>query len=564
MKLKVVVYRISNQSKERTSCKLHLYELKDHSGLTVDSHKVVVYCGGEYEFELEPGEYGIECYKGPLYTPVEKKVRVGGEDTAMEIGLEQLIDTRSLGLYSFDAHSHVSRNLQSTSGNLKNASIIMKGEDFDFFFAGSPYDLETHLLDQNGQQPQTEQSYREHFSAILEEVNDGSFILDIGNEIVKCRYGHLFMMNYNQLPPFSKYYDRSWDPWLFTKVGPEPAYEIAYPYEALAKERGENSVAVAAHPTSWWYHNGEFITNIAASLGFDILAGAVDAMVIMGYDSDRLPYQRLWYDALNNGYFLPGVAESDHTFDSTRRKHLKFKTYTYADEFSIDALCTAVKAGRNMVSSGPILQLKVNGQLPGTVFSYKENENFRIQVETFRCYQASLSKIQLIVNGEIWKEVAVNANQYELEDQITINQDSYILAKCYDSAGNAAITNPVYIRNTPFANRDFKCELRVNVTKDGHPATGSFWLDETGDKTAFSGDIHCRIHPAAAVNVEVGGTVKTIKLFEMDELQRIFRHLYFGYFNQDNRYATGDVPAACFELARIRELLSRAELQLSF
>lgn len=560
MKLKVQVY---NEAKEKASCKIHLCELHHSRGLTVDSHKVAVYCNGVYEFELEAGEYGIECFKGPLFLPVEKKVRMDQENVVVEVCLKKIVDTKRLGLYSFDAHSHISRNLNSTTGNLVSASAIMKGEDFNFFFAGSPYDLETHMQDKDGTHAK-EISYREKYSGTIKAVNNSDFILDIGNEIVKCRYGHMFMMNYEQLPPFSKYYDRAWDPWLFTKAGAEPEYRISYPYEALGKERGRNSVAVAAHPTSWWYHNGEFITNIAASLGFEILAGSIDAMVIMGYDSDHLSYQKLWYDVLNNGYFMPGVAETDHSFDSAPMQHLKFRTYTFADEFSIDSLCTSVKAGKNMVSSGPVILLKVNGQNPGAVLNYTEDEEFYIQIETFRCYQASLSKIQLIVNGEVWKEFGIDDHHYELNEKLSIKQDSYVLAKCYDFAGNVAITNPVYIRNTPFANRDFRSDLTIRVTKGGQPADGLFWIDNESEKTEFTQEIHRRIKVASEVNIEVAGTVRKVKLFEMEELQQIFRNLYFGYFNQDNRYAAGEVPAACFKLSRIRQILSKVELQISF
>ena len=93
----------------------------------------------------------------------------------------------------------------------------------------------------------------------------------------------------------------------------------------------EHSVAVFAHPTSWWWHdNGEFVTNIATTLGFEILAESIDAMVVMGYRSDHTYYQELWYDALNNGYFLPGVAETDTLLDAVPSKFLWFKTYTYS------------------------------------------------------------------------------------------------------------------------------------------------------------------------------------------------------------------------------------------
>ncbi|MDF2836753.1 MAG: hypothetical protein K0Q63_2393 [Paenibacillus sp.] len=549
MKVKVLVH---TKNKERTACNIRIKQAS-----------ISVYCNGGHEFELSPGLYEIEAFKGKLYIPARESVEIRDQDVVVELILEEMIDTKALGLYSFDAHSHVSRKLNGESADLELASVIMKAEDFNFFFAGSPYNLETHMQDKEHRYNEAI-SYREQFSDTLHGINGPDFLLDIGNEIVKCRYGHMFLMNFDQKPPFSRYYDLTWDPWQFAKAGDEPAYCIPYPYEALGKEKGRNSVAVAAHPTSWWYHNGEFITNIASTLGFELLAGSVDAMVIMGYDRDHLFYQRLWYDALNNGFFLPGVAETDHTFDAVSPKHLQFKTYTHLEEFSIHALCSAVKAGRNFVSSGPILLLKVNDALPGTVFGYTANEEFRVDIEAFRCYQAPLSKIQLIVNGEIWKEYDMDDDRFELSERLTVNKDSYILAKCYDGEGNVAIANPVYIRNAPFVNKGFKSELKVSVMKDGEPADGLYWTNHSLQRTAFSKELNCIIPVSAEVNIEVAGVVRQVKLFEMDELQAIFKDLYVGHFNADRRYAPGEVPAEYFQLARIQQLLNKVHIEIRF
>ncbi|MFC0215007.1 CehA/McbA family metallohydrolase [Paenibacillus chartarius] len=555
--------RVCNEKKEAIFCRIHVYAISNCSETPRENNKATVYCNGEYVFELAPGEYGIEITKGKLFSPVKVNIQMAQDDVVLETVLTEIIDTKRLGLYSFDAHSHVSRSLSVQTGNLEYASTVMKGEDYHFFFAGSPYDQETHREDIDVCY-NAEVSYRERFSDVIAAANNDSFILDIGNEIVKCRYGHMFIMNYDQKPPFSQYYDRAWDPWLFTKIGDEPRFMIPYPYEALRRERGRNSVAVAAHPTSWWFHEGEFISNIAATLGFEILAESIDAMVIMGYDRDHRYYQSLWYDALNNGYFMPGVAETDHTFDTNQTKYLEFKTYTYLEDFTIDALCTSVKAGRNIVSSGPIVLLSVNGQLPGAVLNYQAGEEFRVRIEAFPCCEAPLHQVQLIVNGEVWKEYSVNEERIEVNEITIISQDSYILAKCYDAAGNVAIANPVYIKNTPFVNRDFKSDLTVKVMKDGEPADGRFWIDDDPHKTAFSKEITSKISVAAEVNIEVEGTVKTVKLFEMDELQSIFRNLYFGYFNRDRRYRAGEVPAEYFELSRIRSLLSKVDLHVRF
>ncbi len=555
---------MTDESKNRIFCKIVLQALPSDSPGYVRSRTEKVYCGGEYEFDAGDGLYKVGIYRGKLYRPYQKLIELAGKDVTLEVQLKELVDVRALGLYSFDAHSHVSRDEVLESGNLLNASVVMKGEGFNFFFAGSPYDHETHLQYLNKNFTDTV-PYRVKYTAVMDKVKDGDFILDIGNEMVKCRYGHVFMMNYFQCPPFSRYYDHEFDPWLFTKTGDEPEYRIPYIHEAVQREREENSVAASAHPTSWWWHdNGEFITNIAATLGFEILAGTVDALVVMGYRSDNDSYLELWYDALKNGYFLPGIAEIDGAFDTLPEGHLSFKTYTYTDRFDIDFLCKAVKEGKNLVTSGPVIVMKVNGRLPGAVLKYTENEQFKVELEAFRCYQALLSKVQIIVNGEVRKEYDICLEHFEAAEEFSLDEDSFILAKCYDFNGNIAFTNPVYLRNAPFFNKGYLSDVKITVLKGGSPARGLYWLDEEGRKFSFEGVIQLKMKVSSLLNIEVDGQIKVIRLFELKELQDIFKNLYFGRFNATRAYRPGEVPAEEFKLARIREILDHVDIKIEF
>lgn len=561
MKLKVTV---TDSYRNKMYCKIIVEKITEESSEQIYVEAGRVYCDGIYEFELEEGRYRLEAFRGKLYKPFIQVVEIKDKDMDIEAPLEEMVDTKALKLYSFDAHSHVSRDEVLDTGNLVSASTIMKGEDFNFFFAGSPYDHEVHLQYLNHNFTD-KVSYREKFKDTIKQVSNESYILDIGNEIVKGRFGHAFMMNYIQTVPFSKYYDEEWDPWLFTKVGEEPPYSIPCMHEALLRERGENSVAALAHPTSWWYHdNGEFITNIAATAGFEILAGSIDAMVVMGYQSDRKHYQELWFDALNNGYFLPGIAETDAAFDHPPKRFLQFKTYAIADEFSIDSICRAVREGRCIVSSGPIALMKVNGQQIGAVLNYSKGQSFQIEIDAYRCFEGKLSKIQIIVNGDVVKELDLCEDTIKVIESVKIEKDSFVLVKCYDSAGNLCMTNPVYIRNTPFVNKGYMSKVSLNVLKNGEAVKGTCWIDDGDEKVSFSGSAEIEMKPSSKLYVEAEGQVKTIKLFELPELQEIFKNLYFGYFNKDKAYEAGEVPASEFKLSEIRRILDHVKINLQF
>ena len=584
MKLSIAVHGANGKS---LYCKIVLRSL--NSG--TEQYQETVYCGGDHIFDLKKGTYQVAVFRGKLYKPYSERIKLGereeldrleelgerddcglsglreprelGEFYKLAITLKEIVDPKTLGLYSFDAHSHVSRDDTLKTGDLLTASTIMRAEGFDFFFAGSPYDNETHMEYINRCFPKPE-PYRERFAGEISRANGESFMLDIGNEMIKCRYGHVFMMNFLQKPPFSQYFDHAFDPWLFEKIGDEPPYEIDYIYKAAQREKGGNSVAIAAHPTSWWWHdNGEFITNIAATLGFELLAGSIDAMVVMGYRSDHEHYQKLWFDALLNGYFLPGVAETDAAFDAPPSRFLEHKTYTEADAFTIDALCLAIKAGRNLVSSGPLLSLRVDGKRPGDVLPWAPQEQVLIEISAIACCEALLSKVQIIINGEVHKEFHIRKERYSVEETVCFPKEGFVIAKCYDFAGNVAMTNPVYIRNEPFVNRGYKANVRIATSQGGQPAKGFYWVGG-GEKCTFEEKINLKIKVCDDIHIQVGGEVKTLRLFELPELQEIFKNLYFGRFNEDMRYMPGEVPPEAFCLKRIKKILDSVQISVEF
>lgn len=564
MLLKVTV---KDETGKKVPCRLDLFHRK------MDIPLQTTFCDGMHIFAVPEGEYAVKAARGLLYRPAVEDVRISGGHGSVELRLNRMIDPTKWGMYSFDAHSHVSRDDGSTAGSLALASLMMRCEDFNFFFAGSPYEAEDHYqyLSGNftGRVP-----YRQKYGRLLRQLRSKNFITDIGNEIYKGRYGHAFMMNYDQKPPYSQYYDESFDPWQFEKNSPEPDCGIPYMHEALLKERTLNSAAIIAHPTSWWHEGGQFITNIAATLGFEVLAGSVDAMTILGYQPDSPAYQALWFELLDNGYFIPGIAETDNVFDREPENKLRFKTYAWLDSFTIDALADAVRKGRCVASSGPLLSMRVDGHLPGSVLPFIPNQECVVTIDGQACCEGPVERVQILVNGkpevEYHPDAMDSGNPFSLKHAMRITKNSYILVKCYDSAGNTAVTNPVFFRNEPFINDHYQSSVHMHVTLDGLPCRGQYRVDdgpgfpfaEIGDPDMEDGTactlescFTLMMNPSSTLHIEAGRREKTIKLFEMEALQEIFRNLYLGGFNRDEKLLPGQVPAEAFQIQRIRELL---------
>ena len=276
----------------------------------------------------------------------------------------------------------------------------------------------------------------------------------------------------------------------------------------------------------------------------------------MGYQAERPGYQALWFDLLNNGYFLPGIAETDVVFDRVPVKHLQFKTYALAEELTPDALCRAVKAGRCIATSGPLLRMTVDGAPMSSVLPHKPGQRFALRGEAVACCDGPLREVQIIVNGEVVARYAVQGERCVIEHELTVDGDSFVLVKLTDEAGNVALTNPVYLRNAPFVNMDYQAQVHMDTQ-----GVGRYRLDD-GPWQAFNGSFMLRMPPAATLQMEADCFEGAIKLFELPALQEIFRNLYLGHFNADKSYEPGEVPAAAFAVRQIRELLDDVHLSV--
>ena len=104
-----------------------------------------------------------------------------------------------------------------------------------------------------------------------------------------------------------------------------------------------------------------------AEIGADILAGKIEAIesqaLSPGLDD---PAIFEWYRFLNLGDRLPIVAGTDKMSAEVPIGAVRTYTHLLDDEpLSFAGWAAAVRAGRTFVSSGPILELQVDGQEPG-------------------------------------------------------------------------------------------------------------------------------------------------------------------------------------------------------
>jgi hypothetical protein len=195
-----------------------------------------------------------------------------------------------------------------------------------------------------------------------------------------------------------------------------------------------------------------------AEIAADIVSGKIDAIetqaLAPGLDD---PSVLEWYRFLNLGYRLPIVAGTDKMSAEIPIGAVRSYTHLLTDEpLTFESWAAAVRAGRTFVTSGPILELSVEGHEPGDVISLRSSARLEVDVRA-RAAQAVLSDLELVVNGRVVAATsspgAAGAAELALHQPVEVSAGSWIAARSRSrneiqsafTTSMAAHTSPVYV-----------------------------------------------------------------------------------------------------------------------
>jgi hypothetical protein len=193
-----------------------------------------------------------------------------------------------------------------------------------------------------------------------------------------------------------------------------------------------------------------------AEIAADIVSGKIDAIetqaLAPGLDDPSIVE---WYRYLNLGYRLPIVAGTDKMSAEVPVGAVRSYGHLLTDEaLTFDAWADAVRAGRTFVTSGPILELAVDGHEPGDVLQLPSAGRLEISVRA-RAAQPVISALELVVNGRVVAATAtpVGSTELSLHETIEIAAGSWIAARSRSrheiqsafTTSMAAHTSPVYV-----------------------------------------------------------------------------------------------------------------------
>ena len=388
---------------------------EDTGGDLILGSAAYAYVPGTFEIPLPLGHVEVEVVAGFDRRPHRADLLVEPGTRRLRVPLERAIDLDRGRWVTADSHVHF---LSPSTALLQAAA-----EDVDVvnLLAAQWGNLYTNVTDLpwgSGHEPA------------------GRRIVVVGTENRQNVLGHLALLGAHRMTtPLAS--------------GGPPEGPLAGALDALLADwadrcRAAGGLTVAAHfPLPY------------AEIAADIVAGRIEAIETQalspGLDD---PAVLEWYRFLNLGQRLPIVAGTDKMSTEVPVGAVRAYTHLLEDELTFDSWAAAVRAGRTFVSSGPILELTVDGHEPGAVIAMSGPGRLDVAARA-RAAQAVISEIEIVLNGRVVAAVSAPeaVTELRISEPIDVTAGSWIAARARSrhhiesafATSMAAHTSPVYV-----------------------------------------------------------------------------------------------------------------------
>jgi hypothetical protein len=374
------------------------------------------YVDGRCQGWLPRGEVLVDVARGFEYEPLRRRVRIEPGQQRLELRLRRWTHMNDRRWFSGDTHVH----FLSTQGSLREA----QAEDLNV----------VNLLQSQWGSLFTN---TEDFTGEPATSRDGKTIVWANQESRQHLLGHLILLGIKQ-PVY---------PWC--SDGPSEA-ELGSTLETTLSAwadacHAQNGTVILPHFPN---PNAEPAALVATGR-----ADAVEMIVCERYN--HLEYYRY----LNAGYRLPLVGGTDKMTSSVAVGQYRTYVYIPADEqFSYDAWCRNLRAGRTFLSGGPLLEMSVDGAPVGDTVQLPDAGG-TVEVTATARSVLPVHTLQIVCNGNVVAQTDEphGTRKLALHTTLPINGHSWVCARVsgpnyqpvahHDtwSRGVFAHTSPIYI-----------------------------------------------------------------------------------------------------------------------
>lgn len=350
---------------------------------------------GGFTIRLPAGSYRLIASKGPEYLPADTTLEVSaGAGVKRQIQLKRWVDMPAKGWYSGDCHIHYERAsraanrpllLWARAEDLWMNNILRMGDARETYFEQYAWGARGRLVTPAG--------------AIVPGQEDPRTAI----------IGHTIQLNLQQPVRDPEHY------YLYSNI-----------FDQTHRQGGLTGYA----------HVNADLFHVHRDMSLNIPLGKADFAEICEFGSIKTD---LWYEFLNLGFKLPAAAGSDAPWGGTIGDS---RVYVYTGgAFNPDRWFDGLRRGQTFVTLGPMLELTVNGKLPGDEIRLQGAGALRIHASASAGYlNQPMQTLEIVVNGVPVRKQPVEKDRAGLDFTLPLKHSAWIAARV-----NGAHTSPVYV-----------------------------------------------------------------------------------------------------------------------
>ena len=352
-----------------------------------------------FRIELPVGKMTMDVVKGFEFVPLKIEATItAGEVTHVLAPLQRLTDMSARGWYSGSTHVHMNYagNLHNT---LENLMMMSAAEDQDMV-NDQVANKDNRILDYH------------HFvpGGKAHPISTKDRVVVVGQEYRPPFYGHVFMFQLRDhlISPFLTGYEGT-------------GVESLYPSNTDMLRKAKAQGATTGYVHAFGGDRDPIETNLGGGKGFivDAALGATDA--VEWSNSGRGSFYP-WYAVLNNGLRVTAVGGEDSISSMHGSKLVgSARTYVHTGERGLDADAwfEHLRKGHAFVSTGPMVELTVNGRMPGETIALPASGGDVEIVARVRSI-TPLETVSVIFNGEVVEKLPLSADRKTLDARTSV------------------------------------------------------------------------------------------------------------------------------------------------
>lgn len=228
-----------------------------------------------------------------------------------------------------------------------------------------------------------------------------------------------------------------------------------------------------------WCHNSFGHEDVVSAL-----AGRLHALNV--FDGSRLGnYEESYYRYLNIGMRLPISTGTDWFLYDFARVYAQME-----GEPTIRGWLESLKAGRNVISNGPLLSLTVDGKKPGAIIDLEKGK--KVAIEASAVGRHDFQNLQLVHNGKVIQTKRCSGKgrfSASIKTEVRVEEPSWFAVRI-DGTTKNELDRPLYAHSSPVY-----VDIAGRRVFDVEAARGLLTLIEEGQEAiraqgSFSSDVN--------------------------------------------------------------------------